>query len=35
MIITEKTYVSKILREYGDIAEKMEEFGVKSAGSWL
>lgn len=34
MIITEKTYVSQILKEYGDIAEIMEVFGVKRAGSW-
>ena len=34
MIITKKTYVSQILKEYGDIAEIMEVFGVKRAGSW-
>ena len=34
MKITEKTYVSKILKEHGDIAEIMEIFGVKRAGSW-
>ena len=27
MKITEKTYVSEILKEYGDIAEIMEIFG--------
>lgn len=32
MIITEKTYVSEILKEYGDIADVMEIFGVKRVG---
>lgn len=30
--ITKDTLVSDILREYGDIAEVMEAFGVKRAG---
>ena len=34
MKITEKTYVSDILREYGDIAEVMEIFGVKRVGRY-
>jgi len=34
MIITEKTYVSEILKEYGDIAEVMEIFGVKRVGAY-
>lgn len=34
MKITEKTYVSQILKEYGDIAEIMEVFGVKRVGNW-
>lgn len=34
MIITEKTYVSDILKEYGDIAEVMEIFGVKRVGGY-
>ena len=34
MKITKKTYVSEILREYGDIAEIMEMFGVKRVGSF-
>ena len=34
MKITEKTYVSDILREYGDIAEIMEIFGVKRVGGF-
>ena len=29
MKITQNTYVSEILKEYGDIAEIMELFGVK------
>lgn len=29
MKITEKTYVSEILKEYGDIADVMEVFGIK------
>jgi len=32
MKITKKTYVSEILKEYGDIAEIMEIFGVKRVG---
>ena len=34
MKITEKTYVSAILNEYGDIAEIMEIFGVKRVGGY-
>ena len=34
MKITEKTYVSDILNEYGDIAEIMEIFGVKRVGGY-
>lgn len=34
MEITKKTYVSQILREYGDIAEVMEMLGVKKVGSF-
>lgn len=34
MKITEKTYVSEILKEYGDIAEVMEIFGVKRVGGF-
>lgn len=34
MVITKKTYVSDILKEYGDIAEVMEIFGVKRVGSF-
>ena len=34
MKITEKTYVSEILKEYGDIANVMEIFGVKRAGGY-
>jgi virulence-associated protein VapD len=34
MKITEKTYVSEILNEYGDIAEIMEIFGVKRVGGF-
>ncbi len=34
MKITEKTYVSDILKEYGDIAEIMEIFGVKRVGGF-
>lgn len=34
MKITKKTYVSEILREYGDIAEVMELLGVKRVGSF-
>ena len=34
MEITKKTYVSTILKEYGDIAEVMEMFGVKRVGGF-
>ena len=34
MEITEKTYVSDILKEYGDLAEVMEIFGVKRVGGY-
>ncbi len=34
MKITEKTYVSDILKEYGDIAQVMEIFGVKRVGGY-
>ncbi len=34
MKITKKTYVSEILKEYGDIAEIMEIFGVKRVGGF-
>ncbi len=34
MKITEKTYVSEILKEYGDIANVMEIFGVKRVGGY-
>jgi virulence-associated protein VapD len=34
MEITKKTYVSAILKEYGDIAEVMEMFGVKRVGGF-
>lgn len=34
MEITKKTYVSQILKEYGDIAEVMEMLGVKRVGSF-
>ena len=34
MKITKKTYVSDILKEYGDIAEVMEIFGVKRVGGY-
>ena len=34
MKITEKTYVSEILKEYGDIADVMELFGVKRVGGF-
>lgn len=34
MKITEKTYVSEILKEYGDIADVMEIFGVKRVGGY-
>ena len=34
MKITERTYVSDILKEYGDIAEVMEIFGVNRVGGY-
>lgn len=34
MEITKKTYVSSILKEYGDIAEVMEMMGVKRVGNY-
>jgi hypothetical protein len=34
MKVTEKTYVSDILKEYGDIADVMEIFGVKRVGGF-
>lgn len=34
MQITPNTYVSDILKEYGDIAEVMEIFGVKRVGGY-
>ena len=34
MKITEKTYVSEILNEYGDIAKIMEIFGVRRVGGY-
>ena len=34
MEITKKTYVSNILKEYGDIAEIMEILGVKRVGGY-
>ena len=34
MKITEKTYVYAIIKEYGDIAEIMEIFGVKRVGGY-
>ncbi len=34
MKITEKTYVSEILNEYGDIADVMEIFGIKRVGGF-
>ena len=34
MQITEKTLVSDILKEHGDIAEIMEIFGVKRVGGF-
>ena len=34
MKITEKTYVSEILKEYGDIADVMKIFGVKKIGGF-
>ena len=34
MKITEKTYVSDILKEFGDIADVMEIFGIKRVGGY-
>ncbi len=34
MEITEKTRVTDILKEYGDIAEVIEAFGIKRVGSF-
>ena len=34
MVITKNTRVSTILKEYGDIAEVMEIFGVKRVGRY-
>ncbi|MDH4089676.1 MAG: DUF1858 domain-containing protein [Cyclobacteriaceae bacterium] len=34
MKITEKTYVSEILKAHGDIAEVMELFGVRRVGGF-
>jgi len=34
MKITESTYVSEIIKEYGDIANVMEIFGVKRLGGF-
>lgn len=34
LAITKDTKVSEILREYGDIAEVMEMFGVKRVGGY-
>ena len=34
MEITKDTKVSEILREYGDIAEVMEVFGIKRVGGY-
>lgn len=34
MIITERTYVSDILKEHGDIAGVMEIFGLKRVGGF-
>lgn len=34
MEITKKTLVSDILKEYGDIADVMELFGVKRVGGY-
>ena len=34
MEITEKTKISAILDEYGDIAEVMEVFGIESVGTF-
>lgn len=35
LVITKDTRISDILREHGDIAEVMEAFGVKRAGSLI
>ena len=34
MEITRKTKIAAILKEYGDIAEVMETFGIKSVGKY-
>ena len=34
MVVIEKTRVSAILKEYGDIAEVMEVFGIKKVGGF-
>lgn len=34
LVITQKTYVSKIIKKYGDIADVMELFGVKRVGGY-
>jgi hypothetical protein len=34
MEITKKTYVSNIIKEYGDIADVMELLGVKRVGNF-
>lgn len=34
LVITQKTYVSKIIKKYGDIADVMELFGVKRVGGF-
>jgi hypothetical protein len=34
MVITEKTRVSEILEEHGDIADVMEMFGIKRVGGY-
>ncbi len=34
MKITKETYVSEILKEYGDIADVIEVFGIKRVGGF-
>ncbi|HSG43299.1 MAG TPA: DUF1858 domain-containing protein [Anaerolineales bacterium] len=34
MVITKKTRVADILKEYGDIADVMEVFGIKRVGRY-
>lgn len=34
MKITEGTYISEILKEYGDITDVMELFGIKKVGGF-